>query len=724
MTATRQAAFERPTADTVATLLNPGSVAIIGASTDAANLISSASLSNLESCGYSGQIYPVNPRHAELGGRPCYPSVGAIPEPPDTAIIVVPAPAVRAAVQDCIDAGVGSVTIVSGGVDEAALAGLPTTRTRVLGPEAVGVINVPDHYVSRAAANHFPFEQVTPGGLAIVTQSGAACNTLFNLAVAKHAGVAFAVNTGRSRDLTIWDFAAAAADDARVTAVIFVAEGIGDPARFAAAARRCRQAGKPLVGLVVGYSEAAREAVRSHSGGLAGSKAVHAAAFARLGVVSCQGYEELIHTAMLFDRWGARRDGPPPAEPGLAIVSFSGGEAALLADHAAALGVPLRPPGDELARRLSERLPEITPHNPLDPTTRVLSDPDRVAELFGILLAGGTESYSETLAALPVYAPQFAERRVAVLRRGLAGSDGKRIAVSTWAAPGLTEQTEALIRAAGFTYVGNSLETLSAYRNWASYVDRPAGPAGEVLSGTGDDEPPISTEPASSDRPPADLTYSQARATLAAAGLPFAATVRITGPEQAAAAVGRLGVPVVVKADVSSVTHKNDIGAVRLGCRSGAEVVQAIASITGSVRAAGLEPAGFVVEQQASGYADLIIGGHVDPEFGPVVVFGSGGSGAETLADSAVDLVPLGPEKARPLLAGTRIGRAILAGAIVDADVLESALESFAAWFAANWRLYSGVDINPVRVVSRRELLALDARIEVSPQTSAERKSS
>jgi acetyltransferase len=140
-------------------------------------------------------------------------------------------------------------------------------------------------------------------------------------------------------------------------------------------------------------------------------------------------------------------------------------------------------------------------------------------------------------------------------------------------------------------------------------------------------------------------------------------------------------------------------------------VAAAMTAIRADVRRAGLTFRGFVVEQQVAGLADLIVGGHVDPEFGPVVVFGSGGSGAEGLSDSAVDLLPLEPHGGRFLLESTRIGRAILAGQIVDADVVDNALRGFAAWFAGRWRSYPSVDVNPVRVVSRRELVALDARV-------------
>ncbi len=446
-------------------LLNPRSVAVVGASPDSRKTMSSATLIQLQAAGYTGNVYPINPKYDAIGDYRCYPDLRSLPEVPDAVVIVVPAAAVPPVLADCAELGVPLVNIVSAGVTDEALAPFPTEHTRLLGPESMGVINVHDRYVSRAATNGIPLAQVRGGGIAVITQSGAAGNTLYNLTASLDGGMAYTVNAGRSHDLTLWNVAATVIEDPRVTVLMCAAEGIGDERAFVSVAQRCHELGKQMLCVVVGYSEAAQEAVRSHSGGIAGSAKVDEQVMRRLGVIRCADYSEMARLAVLFEKWGR----PDTTDQGsLAVIAYSGGEAALIADTAARLGVELAPPSPALAGALARSFPEITPHNPLDPTSRVLADPARVAELFEILLSAD-DAYSEVLVATPVYGPTIAEARVGVLAESVQRlGAGRRIAISTWRARGLTEQAEQTLRDANLTYLGTSLETLAVYHDWAS----------------------------------------------------------------------------------------------------------------------------------------------------------------------------------------------------------------------------------------------------------------
>lgn len=208
------------------------------------------------------------------------------------------------------------------------------------------------------------------------------------------------------------------------------------------------------------------------------------------------------------------------------------------------------------------------------------------------------------------------------------------------------------------------------------------------------------------------LTYSQARDILANAGIPFDEAIELSAETEVAAALSRLSsTPLVLKANLESSTHKFRIGAVRLGCVDEHQIAQAISQMRQQLQPLQVEPLTFVLERQIAGQMDLILGANADPEFGPVIVFGAGGSGADHLADSAVEVLPFGPYGSRGLLGRTRVGRAILAGDVCDAEVLIDIVDRFADWFGKNWRTVSSVDINPLRVVSDKDVLALDARV-------------
>ncbi len=208
------------------------------------------------------------------------------------------------------------------------------------------------------------------------------------------------------------------------------------------------------------------------------------------------------------------------------------------------------------------------------------------------------------------------------------------------------------------------------------------------------------------------LTYLEARETLQRAGIPFDAEVRVADTDQAlAAAAAEIGFPLVLKANVESSVHKLATGAVKLGCRNVEDVLTAAAGMRAKLGSTGDTRVVFLLERERSGILDLLLGAHVDRQFGPVVIFGVGGTGAEALDDNALDILPLADGGAGQLLSRTKVGRAILDGQIVDADRVLAMLDAFTDWYAQNWRTYTDVDLNPIRVVDRETMIALDARL-------------
>jgi acetate---CoA ligase (ADP-forming) len=688
--------------DPLAALIAPKSVALVGASGDPRNLIASAALANLQAFGYAGAIYPVNPIRSQIDGIKCFPSIADLPEVPDAAVITVAAEQVPAALDELDAAGVAAATVVTAGVHPIT----PLRQLRILGAESLGVTNLLDHYVARAARNQRSPASTRPGSIALLAQSGAMSNLVFNRLQSAGGGVAVSVNTGSELDLTVWDIVAALANDERITCFAVIIEHIKNPGSFVSAAAKAFALRKPIVLLELGQSTRGKAAVRTHSGSIAGSYAVHQEAYRRAGVLTAEDIDELWRTALLFSHWGVAS--APRADRRLGIITLSGGEAALLADRCEAAGLDLPPLDPATQKTLQTDYPESGRLNPLDPTTRILSDKDRMEGLLATVL--GSNSFTDLLVSFPVYNELFAASRLPPALSALASIDA-RVLVATWPAPPLTDAQVAMVAEAGVPSIGTSVDSLRPIALHMRYGDLIASGPGSAIA--------VPEPPDAAVAPSADVTYEQAKAILAGAGFTFPASrplmVAATGPEVARACAD-LDPPFVVKANLSSMVHKMAAGLVRLDQLSADSVIAAIRSLAAVSLEHGARVEQVIVEEQLQGHWELFFGARVDPEFGPVLSFGAGGAAAEETRDTALALLPLEDGDARALMSRTRVGRAIELAYPMAARAVERRLEALAAWLCD--RPASGgigsVDVNPVLLWRDGRLLAVDARIEGS----------
>jgi acyl-CoA synthetase (NDP forming) len=422
--------------------------------------------------------------------------------------------------------------------------------------------------------------------------------------------------------------------------------------------------------------------------------------------LTAEDLDELWRTALLFSEWGVAC--VPRTQRRLGIITLSGGEAALLADRCEAVGLELPPLDPAVQAVLQAEYPESGRLNPLDPTTRVLSDESRITGLLATVL--GNDSFTDLLVSFPVYNEIFAASRLPPALNALA-SISARVLVATWPAPPLTDAEVAMVSQADVPSIGTSLDSLRPIALHMQYGDLvTAGPRTRLA---------ILGRPVTAGAPSADLTYEQAKIILAEAGFAFAASRRLAveaTPEEIARVCAELTPPFVVKANISSMVHKMAAGLVRLD-------QQTVDSVAGSIRslaAVELEHGGqvkqVVVEEQLQGHWELFFGGRVDPEFGPVVSFGFGGALAEEIGDTALALLPMERADARALMSRTRIGRAIERSSPAAARAVESQLEALASWLC-DVQAGDGVDsvdVNPVLLWRDGTLLAVDARVESS----------
>lgn len=692
----------------LARLLAPRSVAVVGASDDVSRF-GGAAVHNLLSHGYRGEVHLVSRSRSEVAGRPTYPSVSAIGQPVDSAILLVAADAAIEVAAECRDRGVASLVIVASGFGEGGsgepgrhrlaqlrqvLAGSGIT---VLGPSTTGLSNLLDHYLPRASGNQLPAGQVRGGPLALVSQSGAVNNIVYNRAQARGVGVGYAVATGLQAFCDVWDVASYLLDDERVRVVAMVLEDAGPAAKAVRVCRQARERDKTVLLLKLGRTARGAEAVASHSGSLAGEWAVQQAVLTDAGATVVTDLDQLWEVPMLLQAWGPPQ--PATGQPGLGVLAFSGGEGALIADQASEAGVALPPVSEAFRRSVRERSPLAEVGNPFDPTGDVIGREEQFVEAVRSFVTGN--DFPAYLLAAPVQGELL---RTSMRRACQAARDsGRRVAASLWTVPGLSDGVESDLRADGMALFDSSSRAVAAITTYFALA-APAPPAGA--------DPGEATAALDGLRAlPPDAGYWRVRTALAGLGVPFADGGVFTDPQAAAEFAGTVGFPVVAKADVPSGTHKSQAGLVRLGLRDRGEVAAAVRELLDSLAGAGVEAPQVVVEPFVFGELQVYVGGKRDPGFGPVVLFGAGGSAVEFAADVAVAPARgLTNGGARRLVARSRVGAFLTARDRALTTRLAEVVVTVATAIQAGG--YAAIDLNPVVVdLSAGRVSAVDARL-------------
>jgi acetyltransferase len=690
-------------------LFSPASVAVFGASRRPAS-VGATVWRNMHSGGFAGRLYPVNPKHAEIDGVKTYPSVAALPEAPDLAVLCTPADTIAPLIAELGARGTRAAIVVTAGLDkaqkQAMLDAAHAHTLRILGPNCIGMLM--PHVGLNASFAHIGAE---PGELAFVSQSGALVTAMLDWAGSRGIGFSNFISLGEHADVDFGDLLDYLGSDAKTRAILLYIESIDESRKFMSAARAAAR-NKPVIVVKAGRSAAGQQAAASHTGALAGSDAVIDAAIARAGMLRVNTLQELFLAAETLSRF---RDAP---SGGLIVLTNGGGAGVMAADAAAAEDVPLTALDDALKARLDAVLPANWSHgNPVD----IIGDAPAQRYVDTLEALGDARDSAVLFIHAPTAIVPSADIAQAVLPQ--VTKQPRRV-MGSWLGDHAVEQARQTFRNAGVADFDTPEEAVRAFsflrtyrRHQEDLLQTPPARGAQQVSDLARIRA-IVEEVLSSGREL--LTEPEAKALLAAAGLPVVPTrVVAAGAVQAQAAAAELGYPVALKILSHTISHKSDVGGVRLNIGNQAELAEACAAML--ARVAELRPdadvQGFTVQPMVrkKHAHELIIGTSVDSVFGPVVLFGAGGTAVEVLADRALALPPLNTPLALAQINRTRIVK-LLRG---YRDEPAADIEGIAQVLVAVSQLLADVpelaelDINPL-LVNHEGAVALDARVRVS----------
>jgi len=691
----------------------PRTVAVVGA-TDREGSVGRTLLVNLGAISDGAQIFPINPKRKELLGRPCYSSIAGPPGKIDLAIIATPAPTVPRVIGECVDAGVASAVVISAGFKERGAEGAELERQiqaqlrrgsmRLIGPNCLGIMN------PLAGLNAtFSHDMVKPGNVAFLSQSGALLTAILDWSLEEQVGFSAIVSTGSMLDVGWGDLIDYFGEDPGTKSILLYMESVGDARSFLSAARQVALR-KPIIVIKAGRSEAASHAASSHTGAMTGSDEVFDAALRRCGVLRVRSISDLFHMAETLARQ------PRPRGPRLTIVTNAGGPGVLATDALIATGGELAPLSEASIEALSQFLsPHWSHGNPID----ILGDagPEQYAQAVELAVK---DPHSDGL--LVILAPQGMTdpAQVAEKLKPYASGYGKPV-LASWMGGKQVAEGETILNSAGiptFAYpdtAARMFEYMWRYsRNLRSLYETPAfvedvayeaasrSKVGKILEAVRRAGRTL-------------LTEFESKQVVAQYAIPTVDTRVARQEEEAVRYALELGFPVVLKVHSETITHKTDVGGVKLNLTDEKSVRDAYGEIASAVRAT-VGAGGFlgVTVQpmvKLDGY-ELILGSSVDSQFGPILLFGSGGQLVEVYGDRALGLPPLTATLAERLMEQTHIFKALrgVRGRLpVDLEELQRILVRFSRLVIEHpW--IKEIDINPLLASSKR-LLALDARI-------------
>jgi acetyltransferase len=691
----------------------PGSVAVIGAS-DRPGTVGRTVLENLLQGRFQGKVYAVNTKHEEVLGLKAYRSIRDIPQPVDLAVVATPAATVPQLVAECVEVGVESAVVISAGFKERGAEGAALERQiqkqlrrssmRLIGPNCLGIMN-PTIGLNATFAK----DAVLAGSVAFLSQSGALLTAILDWSHREEVSFSAIVSTGSMLDVSWGDLIYYFGDDPHTKSILLYMESVGDARSFLSAAREVALT-KPIIVIKAGRFEAASRAAASHTGALTGSDEVLEAAFRRSGVLRVHSIADLFYMAEVLGRQ------PRPKGPRLTILTNAGGPGVLATDELVDNRGELAELSSETLNRLNEFLPAHWSHNnPID----ILgdADPERYARA---LQVASQDPNSDGL--LVILAPQGMTDPLQIAERlkPYAKEYGKPV-LASWMGGSSVAAGEAALNSAGiptfaypdtaaraFTYMWRYTYDLrglyetptltehsamaTASRNQVERIIQNARSHGRVL-----------------------LTEVESKQLLSLCGIPTVETRVATSEGEAARLASGIGFPVVLKVFSETITHKTDVGGVKLNLQEEAAVRSAYRAIQSSVaeKAGPDQFSGVTVQPMVKldGY-ELILGSSVDPQFGPVILFGSGGQLVEVYRDRALALPPLNTTLAHRMMEQTKIFTA-LKGVRGRKPVNMAALEELLVLFSRlvlEQRWIAEIDINPL-LASPERVLALDARI-------------
>ena len=696
----------------------PKTVAVIGA-TENPGSVGRTVLWNLISNPFGGVVFPVNPKRPSILGIKAYPSIAAVPEKVDLAVVVTQAALVPDIIGECVDAGVKSAIVISAGfkelgapgeeLEQRILAHARRGNMPLIGPNCLGVMNP----ISGLNAT-FAGVMARPGNVAFISQSGALCTAVLDWSIREQVGFSAFVSIGSMLDVDFGDLINYVGNDPRTQSIVIYMESIGNARNFISAAREVALS-KPIIVIKAGRTEAAAKAAASHTGSLTGSFEVLDAAFTRAGVLRVNSISELFNMAEVLGKQ------PRPAGPRLTILTNAGGPGVLATDALIVSGGKLT----EISKQTHDELNAFLPphwsrNNPID----ILGDagPDRYAKALEI---AAKDPNSDGLMVILTPQDMTDPTMTAEKLRPYAKIEGKPVIASWMGGPAVSGGNDILNRcgiptfnypdtaARTFTYMwkySDNLKHLYEIPDSSEIDSGDTGPQREVAAA-------IIERVKKSGR--TTLTEFESKKLLAAYGIPTVPTEIATTSAEAVSMAGQMGYPVVLKLHSETITHKTDVGGVKLNLTMREEVAAAFDEIKKSVteKAGAQHFQGVAVQKmiKMTGY-EIIIGSSIDPQFGPVLLFGSGGQLVEVFKDRALALPPLTRTLARRKMEQTKIYEAlkgVRGRKPVDLAALERIMVRFSQLIVEHpWIKES--DINPL-LASEDQLIAVDARFLLHP---------
>ncbi|MCC7497581.1 MAG: bifunctional acetate--CoA ligase family protein/GNAT family N-acetyltransferase [Bryobacterales bacterium] len=693
----------------------PSSIAVIGA-TETPGSVGRTTLWNLISTPFGGTVYPVNPKRPSVLGIKAYPNLSAIPEEVDLIVVVTPAATVPGIIREAAQKGVRGAIVISAGFKELGPEGAELERQvleeagkvnmRIIGPNCLGLMSPPTGVNATFAAG-----MARPGNVGFISQSGALCTAVLDWSFQEQVGFSAFISLGSMVDVGWGDLIEYLGDDPRTRSILIYMESIGNARSFLSAAREVALT-KPIIVIKAGRTAAGGKAAASHTGSLTGSDDVLDAAFRRSGVLRVNNISDLFYMAEVLAKQ------PRPRGPRLTIVTNAGGPAVLATDALITAGGELADLDAATVEELNKILPASWSRgNPID----ILGDagPDRYAKALEI---AQKDPASDGL--LVVLTPQAMTDPTATAQqlKPYASISDKPV-LASWMGGPTVAAGENILNGANIPTFPYPDTAARAFRYMWSYSYNLRGiyetPAFDERGFTPNRDQAASILAQAQSESRTILTEFESKQVLAAYGIPTVETRIARTAAEAGRSAASIGFPVVLKLYSETITHKTDVGGVQLNLKDAAAVEGAFSAIQSSVAAkVGAEHfLGVTVQPmiKLDGY-EIILGSSLDPQFGPVILFGMGGQLVEVFKDRSLALPPLTSTLARRMMEQTKIYKAlkgVRGRAPIDLPELEQLMVRFSQLICEH-RIIQEIDINPL-LASPERLIALDARIVIHP---------
>lgn len=685
-------------------LFFPDSVALIGASSDPER-IGGRVLRFMVEAGYAGTIYPINKGESTVQGLGAYKSILDIPGTVDQAIIIIPAAGVETALREAVSKGVKSVQILTAGfaeIDEAGkvqqqklVAICHENGVRMLGPNSLGLLNLSNNF-SATFSTALNGLRPIKGSIALATQSGAFGSATYGMASLRGIGFSKIVATGNEADLDVAECIDYLSEDPDTTVICAAVESCKDGNRLRLALLKAAKAGKPVLIMKAGRTEVGASAAATHTGSLAGNDTVYDTVFSECGAFRPQSIEEMLDIAYVCAITGSL-----PQNSDVAILTGSGGIGILMADHASDHGLQLPKLSPQASAAVLDILPFAVAANPLDTTAQVTAVKSGVTRTLDALLRHSScatvfaylahvglsptrfKSTSEELIALKSNYPERTLVMVMLATREVAGE------LDQHGIPTFADPSRAVLAIAGARQL--------ARRRHALFTPSVAKQSSTTLAD-------VSTEAA-------------AKKVLAAAGLPMMPEKVCKSATEAADTATAYGFPVVAKISSPDIPHKTEIGGVILNLKDAQAVHSAYGELIARAKAAAptAHIDGVLVTPMLKDGIETILGIHIDPTFGAMVMFGSGGTAVELFKDVAFASAPVSQARARELIDSVKSSRLLRkwrGGPQYDEQALVDAICHLSEFAQAHANTLESIDINPL-VVREQGAICLDAVIKL-----------